>query len=197
LAGFNITREAVTDKTFSVFAKNLMHTEIAKAIPFEIDEKVKREFANNVFERFCNPFIDHQWISITVQYTSKMKMRNVPLLQRHYELYDSPPMHMATGFAGFLLFMKAIKKEDDKYFGELNGKTYEIKDDSGGYFYNAWKDRPANGVAQEVMQDKELWGIDLTSLPGFLVTVQGQLNDMMTNGVLATIDKLEKNNQTV
>jgi tagaturonate reductase len=103
LAGFTITREAITDKVFSVFAKNLMHTEIARAIPCEIDAKVKEDFANRVFERFCNPFIDHQWISITVQYTSKMKMRNIPLLLRHYELNDTPPVHMATGFAGFLL----------------------------------------------------------------------------------------------
>ena len=121
-------------------------------------KKKKTDFANNVFERFCNPFIDHQWISITVQYTSKMKMRNVPLLQRHYELTDNPPMHMATGFAGFLLFMKATKKEGSKYFGDLNGKAYEIKDDSAAYFYNAWKDKSANEVAKEVMQDEATLG---------------------------------------
>lgn len=197
LSGFNITREAVTDKTFSVFAKNLMHKEIAKAIPFEIEEKVKKEFANNVFERFCNPFIDHQWISITVQYTSKMKMRNVPLLRRHYEWSDSPPMHMATGFAGFLFFMKATKKEGNKYFGELNETSYEIKDDSADYFYNAWKDKTSTELAKEVMQDEDLWGTDLTALPGFLLAVQEQLQDMITNGVLKTIAALEKNKETV
>ena len=197
LSGFNITREAVTDKTFSVFAKNLMHTEIAKAIPFEIDEKVKKDFANNVFERFCNPFIDHQWISITVQYTSKMKMRNVPLLQRHYELNDSPPLHMATGFAGFLLFMRATKKEGNKYFSERNGTAYEIKDDSAEYFYNTWKNKSSNDLAKEVMQDEELWGIDLTAFPGFLLAVQEQLNDMMSKGVLEIIAQLEKKKVTV
>lgn len=196
LSGFNITREAVTDKTFSVFANNLMHKEIAKAIPFEIEEKVKTDFANNVFERFCNPFIDHQWISITVQYTSKMKMRNVPLLQRHYELNDSPPMHMATGFAGFLLFMKATKKEGNKYFGEMKETSYEIKDDSAEYFYKAWNDKSSNELAKEVMQDEELWGTDLTALPGFLLAVQEQLHDMMTNGVLKTIATLEKKKAT-
>jgi tagaturonate reductase len=181
----------VTDKTFSVFAKNLMHQEIAKAIPFEIDEQVKKEFANNVFERFCNPFIDHQWISITVQYTSKMKMRNVPLLQRHYELNDTPPMHMATGFAGFLLFMKATKKEGNKYFGERNGMAYEIKDDAADYFYNVWKDKSSNQLAKDVLQDEEVWGTDLTSLPGFLSAVQDQLDEMINKGVLKTIAELE------
>jgi tagaturonate reductase len=197
LSGFNITREAITDKIFSVFAKNLMHKEIAKAIPFAIDEKVKEDFANRVFERFCNPFIDHQWLSITVQYTSKMKMRNIPLLLRHYELNDSPPIHMATGFAGFLLYMKVIKKENGKYFGERNGAEYEIKDDSAEYFYNAWKNNTPDKLTTDVMSNEELWSTDLTALPGFLQAVQEQLHDMIANGVLQTISQLEAKKVTV
>ncbi|MGH2552907.1 MAG: tagaturonate reductase, partial [Chitinophagaceae bacterium] len=202
LSGFNITREAITEKTFSVFAKNLMHAEIAKAIPFEIDEKVKENFANNTFERFCNPFIDHQWLSITVQYTSKMRMRNVPLLQRHFELQDNPPMHMAAGFAGFLLFMKVVKKEGNKYFGKRNGTDgyrdeYEIKDDAAEYFYETWKNKSSDELTKDVMQNKSLWGMDLSAFPGFLAAVQEQLQEMMSNGVLETIAQLEKNKVSV
>jgi tagaturonate reductase len=197
LAGFNITREAITDKLFSVFAKNLMHTEIAKAIPYEIDENVKKDFANRVFERFCNPFINHQWLSITVQYTSKMKMRNIPLLLRHYELNDIPPMHMATGFAGFLLYMKATKKEGSKFFGERNGEPYQIQDDAAGYFYTTWIENAPGGLAEKVMQNEELWGTDLTSLPGFLHAVREQLQELMTIGVLQTISQLEIKKETV
>ena len=102
LSGFNITRDAIKHPVYGAFTKKLMQDEIAPAIPFRIDEKTKKDFANNTFERFCNPFIDHQWQSITVQYTSKMKMRNIPLLQRYFELTKSVPMHMATGFAAFL-----------------------------------------------------------------------------------------------
>ncbi len=196
LSGFKITRDAVTDKTFSVFAKNLMHKEIANAIPFEIDKKVKEEFANNVFERFCNPFIDHQWISITVQYTSKMKMRNVPLIERHYEQNETPPMYMATGFAGFLLFMKAIKSVNGKFYGEKDGIEYEIKDDAAEYFYKAWQNRSATELANEVLQDEALWGTDLTAFPGFLSAVQEQLQNMINNGVLETIAQLETKNVT-
>lgn len=196
LSGFKITRDAVTDKTFSVFAKNLMHKEIANAIPYEIDKKVKEEFANNVFERFCNPFIDHQWISITVQYTSKMKMRNVPLIERHYEQNETPPMYMATGFAGFLLFMKAIKSVNGKFYGEKDGIEYEIKDDAAEYFYKAWQNRSATELANEVLQDEALWGTDLTAFPGFLSAVQEQLQNMINNGVLETIAQLETKNVT-
>jgi tagaturonate reductase len=197
LCGFNITREAITHPVYGNFTKKLMHEEIASAIPFSIEKKVKEDFANNTFERFCNPFIDHQWQSITVQYTSKMKMRNVPLLQRHYELTSSVPLHMAAGFAAFLLYMKVTRKAGNKYYGERNGEEYEIKDDSAEYFYHLWKSNSAGEVAKEVMRNEELWDTDLTQLPGFLQAVQEQLQDMMTNGVLQTVEQLETRKVTV
>jgi tagaturonate reductase len=185
-----VRREAVTDKVFSVFAKSLMHDEIAKAIPYAIDEKIKTDFANKVFERFCNPFIDHQWLSITVQYTSKMKMRNVPLILRHYEQTGTAPIHMATGFAAFLLYMKAIRKKEEKYFGERNSAEYEIKDDSAEYFYTAWQQFTPQQLVKEILQDVNLWEIDLSALPGFCSTVQEQLNSIMSKGALTTIEQL-------
>lgn len=192
LSGFNITRDAVMHPVYGNYTRKLMQEEIAPAIPFPIDGKVKKDFANNTFERFCNPFIDHQWQSITVQYTSKMKMRNIPLLQSHYEQTRPAPMHMATGFAAFLLYMKVARKEGNKYYGQRNGEDYEIKDDSAEYFYNVWKENNAAQVAAVVMGNEELWDIDLTKLPGFLPAVQEQLQDMMTNGVLQTVEQLEK-----
>jgi tagaturonate reductase len=197
LSGFNITRDAVTDKTFSVFAKKLMHIDIAQAIPFAIDPDQKRDFANKVFERFCNPYIDHQWLSITVQNTSKMKMRNVPLLLRHYELNDGAPMYMATGFAGFLLFMKATKKQGGKYYGQRNGLDYEIKDDSAEYFYEAWKSNNSDQVVDNVLSDTELWEAELDRLPGFAAAVKQQLGSMMQNGVLETVTELTKEGVTI
>jgi tagaturonate reductase len=191
LSGFNITRDAIGDPVFGRFAKELMHNEIAKAIPYEIDKEVKADFANKVFDRFGNPYIDHQWQSITVQYTSKMKMRNVPLLQRHYELFDSAPVRMATGFAGFLLYMKVVKNDNGKYYGNRNGQFYEIKDDSAEYFSEVWNKNSSNKVPEIVMQNEELWGTDLTKLPGFLQAVQEQLNNFQLHGVLNTISRIE------
>ncbi|MCX6315775.1 MAG: tagaturonate reductase [Bacteroidetes bacterium] len=197
LSGFELTRQAITDATFSVFARNLMHGEIAPAIPFTIDARQKEEFANRVFERFCNPYIDHQWISITVQYTSKMAMRNVPLLLHHYELHSTPPMHMATGFAGFLLFMKADTVNEGKYYGSRNGVPYEIKDDAASYFYTVWENNTPENVVTEVLSNEKYWNTDLTQLPGFAAAVQEQLLEMMSQGVLNTIAALTQKKETV
>lgn len=191
LSGFNITREAMLNPVYGRFTKKLMLSEIAPAIPVAIDKKTKEDFANRVFERFCNPFIDHQWQNITVQYTSKMKMRNVPLLQKHFSLNPHPPVYMATGFAAFLLYMKVVKKEGDKYYGSRNDELYEIKDDSAEYFYQLWRNNSPEKVAEIVMQNEELWEADLTRFPGLLQVVQEQLNEFLLHGVLNTVNRIE------
>ena len=110
-------------------------------------------------------------------------------------------MHMATGFAAYLLYMKVTKKAGTKYYGERNGpdgyrEEYEIKDDAAEYFYKVWSNGNAIEAAAEIMANEELWEIDLTKLPGFLQAVQEQLQDMITNGVLATVEQLENKKVT-
>lgn len=188
LCGFDLTRQAVGDAHYSMFTKHLMK-QISDAIPYEIDETIKETFAKNTFERFSNPFINHQWLSITVQYTSKMKMRNVPLLQRHYELTDEVPVYMATGFAAYLLYMKS-KKDGTKFFGNRDGVDYEIKDDAAQYFFEVWQNNDAAAVPDVVLKDKSLWGTDLTKLPGFLEAVQTQLTALIENGALQVVAQL-------
>ncbi|TRW23863.1 tagaturonate reductase [Flavobacterium zepuense] len=189
LSGFNLTREAVGDEHYGTFTRKLMK-QISDAIPYKIDENVKAAFVKNTFERFCNPFINHQWQSITTQYTSKMNMRNVPLLLRHYELNSSVPQYMGTGFAAYLLYMKSVK-DSDKYFGDRNGERYEIKDDAAAYFYELWQNNDARAVAEQVLKNESLWSTDLTQLPGFANFVKTQLQNIIANGALQTVAALE------
>lgn len=193
LCGFNITREAVMHPVFGSFTRQLMNQEIAPAIPFTIEPEVKTNFANKVFERFCNPFIDHQWQSITVQITSKMKMRNVPLLLCHYERCSQVPLHMATGFAAFLLYMKVTRRENGRFFGIRNGEEYEIKDEQAPIFQHWWATYDPAGVAEKACAHIDWWGTDLSVLPGFLDKVKEQLTKFMSEGILATIKQLESN----
>jgi tagaturonate reductase len=190
LSGFDITRDAVQNPVFGAFAKKLMNTEIAQAIPYPIPNEIKSEFSEKVFERFCNPFIDHQWLSITVQYGAKMKMRNIPLLRNHYQTNNRPPVCMATGFAAFILYMKVVKMEGDNFYGIRNGVYYEIKDSEAYHFYTLWQNKDIETVADLVLANTGLWNFDLNSLPGFGNLVKKQLKSLMENGVLHTIEML-------
>jgi tagaturonate reductase len=177
LYGLDTVRESMENSETAQFIADVMLNELAPAIPYELDLNRAREFGNQVLDRFRNPFIRHQLIDITVQYTAKMKMRNIPTLLNHYKNSDKAPVLFAKGFAAFLRFMKPVYQKEGVYFGERNGHSYPIRCDSAAYFDEKWKIASSEAdLAHRVMSDQELWGADLNQLPGFALAVRANLN---------------------
>ena len=187
LAGFGTVKQAMDDADMQTFIARLMLNEIATGIPYEVDPGVAQTFGNKVLDRFANPNIEHLWINITMQYTSKMKMRNVPVILKYVERIKAVPENIALGFAAYLLFLKPVKKKQDKFYGEWQGKEYVINDDYAAYFFEKWSKLPAAQLVDEVMGDSALWGADLTALPGFAQAVKNNLASLIETGVIKTI----------
>ncbi len=183
LSGFQTVKEALADDITEKFITNLMMSEIAPAIPYKIDAKVAQRYGRDVLDRFRNPYLDHQWISITLQYTMKMQMRNIPLLLNYYKEFNTVPQYFTRGFSAYLLFMKAVKEENGKYFGEKEGELYPIQCDSAKYFYEVWQNHKVSEVVNAVLGNQQLWGTDLRKLKGFEENVTTHLSNMMAIGV--------------
>ncbi|HYE55762.1 MAG TPA: tagaturonate reductase, partial [Chitinophagaceae bacterium] len=111
LSGCETVKQAMDDELMSAFIADLMQHELAPAIPYRVDADMAREFSANVLDRFRNPHIRHNWLSITMNYSAKMKMRNIPMLVHHYTTSDMPPGLFSLGFAAYILFMRGVKKE--------------------------------------------------------------------------------------
>lgn len=190
LAGFTTVKEAMDNETFAGFASELITEEIASAIPYEVSRTQTDDFAAQVLDRFRNPHIKHNWISITVQFSAKLKMRVVPVLVNHYQKSDKIPYHIALGFAAYLAFMRVQKEQDGKYFGELNGKSYPITDDLAHFFYGLKNSIPADLLVNTILNNTDLWGTDLTLFPEFLATVQQDYDSILADGALAAMEKV-------
>ena len=144
LSGCETVVQAMDDEIISGFISDLMQHELASSIPYPVDAEVAREFGSRVLDRFRNPHIRHNWINITVQYSSKIKSRCIPLLIKHYSKSDSVPELFAFGFAAYLAFTHPVKIQDGNYFGEYNGKDYPIQDEQASVFFHRWKElKPA------------------------------------------------------
>lgn len=196
LAGFETVKEAMENKWMAMYLHNLIYHELAPCLNSElIAETEIAEFSKKVLDRFRNPFLDHKWISISLHYTHKMKMRNVPLLQQHFEHDLYVPGLMAMGFAAYILFMKCAPGESGTYYGELNGVAYPVQDERAGYFHQLWNKNQAADVVKKVLANENLWDDDLTSLPGFTFAVQNYLESMMEKGVLSTLKDHHLNNE--
>ena len=181
LAGFTTVKKGMDDPAFAAFVTDLMMKEIAPAIPYRAPEGSEfearaREFGLKVLDRFRNPHLQHQWMSITMQYSSKMKSRVVPVLLEHYKHHPEAPVHISLGFAAFLLFMRALQKEG--------------WDERSGYFVDLWARHPAEEVVMKALGDQSLWGVDLLLLKGFPVAVLVQLDILMNKGALTALAML-------
>ncbi len=191
LAGFVTVKEAMNDESFSTFIKNLMMEELSPAIAennISIDQA--KEFSEKVLDRFRNPFIAHQWISITMQYSSKMYMRNIATLKKYVNRFNKIPQHVSLGFAGYLLFTKPVHVIDNKYYGELNGAKYFINDDSASYFYDVWKDNNVDAVVDTVLSNQKIWKEDLNLLDGFADDVKRYLHLLLNEGARKALSTL-------
>ena len=182
LSGIDTVANAMQDETLKGYIANVMQSEIIPAIPYPIQGNEAVEFSKAVLDRFANPFIEHLWINITFQYTMKIKIRILPVLLKYYEVYNQVPANIALGFAAYLRFMRIDKRDGDRYFGLVDGKPYPVTDDRADYFYSK-SQLDEKEYVQTVLSDKELWGIDLSDLNGFIATVEENYHYISKYGI--------------
>lgn len=183
LAGFETVKDAMENQSFNGFVQNTMLKEIAPSIPGNVTLEEAEQFGRQVLDRFRNPFIKHQWISITMQYTSKMKMRVVPVLRKYVKEKGKSPEWITAGFAAYLLFTKPTQKVENKFYGSWNDKPYPINDDHAAYFFELWQLNPrVPELVQTVLKNTDLWGTDLSELEGFQHNLINKLQQLIENG---------------
>ncbi|MES2519559.1 MAG: tagaturonate reductase [Bacteroidota bacterium] len=172
LLGFRTVKDVMSNGYLSRIITNLMLGEMSLAIPYKIDAKIRDRFGRMVLDRFRNPFLNHKLLDITVQYTAKMKMRNIPILLQYYKEFGKAPELFAMGFAAYLQFMHGEKEVNGTYYGESNGEYYPINCNFAPYFYEAWQ---GDFDLEKVLSNISLWGVDLTKLDGFTDAVRKYL----------------------
>lgn len=128
LSEFLTVRDALNDKTFKDFLSSMLLDEIVPLVADgDITMEEARSFALQVVDRFSNQSIEHLWVNIAVQYTAKMQMRVVPLVDKYVKQHGKAPTLMSFGFAAFLLFMKS--KNDPGAIDALALKTTLVASD--------------------------------------------------------------------
>ena len=192
LSGFKTVKAAMEDELFESYIENLMMHEINPAIPYAVPEDEKRAFGIKVLDRFRNPYLQHLWLSITMQYSSKLAMRVLPVLNKYYELFKKPPELISMGFAAYILFMRPVKKESEKYYGMLDNQFYLINDDRVSEFFGLWDEGLADAIVNRVLSNTGLWGSDLTLFEGFANSVTKKLKHFIRSGTMSEIATYSK-----
>lgn len=192
LAGFDIVRDCMQDDTVRGFMNKMLNEEVIPTLP--LDKKDLDQFAAAVQDRFNNPFVDHELMSISLNSTSKWRARNMPSFLEYIEKTGKLPPCLTASFACYIAFFSSdIQELNDKGLvcRRPKGNEYVCSDDRWVLeFYHAHKDDGPAELARAVMTNERMWGQDLTQVPGFEAAVADCLGKIRTLGALAVMKEL-------
>ena len=187
LAGFDIVRDCMQDDTVRGFMNKMLHEEIIPTLP--LDKKDLEDFASAVQDRFNNPFVNHELLSISLNSTSKWRARNMPSFLEYVEKTGSLPRCLTMSFAAYIAFFSNdIQQLTDKGLvcRRPLGNEYTCSDDRWALeFYYSHRDDSPEQLVRAVMKNEQMWGRDLTQVAGFEAAVAADLKLIRAQGAKA------------
>ena len=187
LAGFNIVRECMENPIVLGFMNKMLYDEVIPTLP--LDKKDLYDFAAAVQDRFNNPFVNHELMSISLNSTSKWRARDLPSFEEYAALKGELPKCLTASFAAYIAFYSSdIQALTDAGLvcRRPAGNEYTVNDDRFVLeFYYDHRGDDEETLVRSVMRDERMWGKDLSAIPGFEAAVVKLLKRIRTEGALA------------
>ena len=186
LYGLDTVREATEHEVTGQFVKDLIEQEIIPILDLPIDES--KGFANDVIERFLNPFVKHYLMDISLNSISKYQTRNLPSLLDYVNQKHALPKRFVFSLAALFLFYEGrrgedtIQLSDDQHILECFAKQWST--------YDGTKESIVNMVTA-ILDKQTYWGQNLNEVPGLRDLVADYLYEIKTRGMQNAIKMLE------
>lgn len=175
LSGKETVKESIDNEFIGKFLSDSIFNEVNQTLG--LDENELKDFAEEVFDRFRNPFIKHYQASIALYFVSKFKVRVLPSLLKYVETNNKLPLNLTFSLASLIRF----------YQGSFGEKSLPLNDEETivNRFKEIWKNEDYEVVAELALSETAFWDTDLTLVPGLKTAVTKALweidhNDMET-----------------
>ena len=182
LYGIDKVRESLEDQVVGKFIQNAIFKEICPTL--DLPEQELKQFSNAVLERFRNPYLEHDLISISLNSISKYKTRVLPSVLEYIKRENALPKRLLFSLAALIAF----------YRGDRNGVNIPIKDDQSvlDFFAAQWVTFDVKDIAKATLQNVDFWGQDLTQFNGLLEEVTTSLNAITKHGMKDALNDFMK-----
>ena len=188
LAGQDIVRDCMHNESISGFMNKMLYDEVIPTLT-DLDHDDLMEFASAVKDRFNNPFVNHELMSISLNSTSKWKARNMPSFLEYIELKKELPACLTMSLAAYIAFYSNdIQELTDAGLvcKRPAGNTYTVSDDRWVLeFYEAHKGEDEETLVKAVLGNTKMWDRDLNGIAGLTDAVVRDLKKIHTDGAEA------------
>ncbi|MBD3903482.1 tagaturonate reductase [Chryseobacterium sp. Ch-15] len=171
LSGKELVKEAIDDQFIGKFLSDAIFNEVNQTLG--LDEAELKDFAEEVFDRFRNPFIKHHLASIALYFVSKFKVRVIPSLLTYVETNGKLPLNLTFSLASLIRF----------YQGSFGEKALPLNDEEGiiTKFKEIWMNEDYEKVAELALSEISFWDTDLTKVEGLKTAIAKALYEIDHN----------------
>ena len=172
LFGNKLVMETVNGGFTGPFVDNVI-AEISETLPMDKNEITA--YAEEVMDRFRNPFIKHALADIALNSISKFKVRVLPSLLGYYTTTKKLPTSLTFSLACLIQFYK----------GTWNNEALPVKDtpELVEAFKKAWELGNIESVVAAVLANTDFWDEDLNKVEGLSQALVHALNEIEANGI--------------
>lgn len=179
LSGIDIVRDACRHEVVGKYIHKVMFDELM--VTLNLPKPELEQFANDVLERFNNPFVDHAVTSIMLNSFPKFRTRDLPGLKTYVERCGTLPKGLVLGLAAIITYYK----------GGVRADGAEIVPNDAPEIMALLKDLWATGstrkVAEGVLAAATIWDEDLNRIPGLTDALTADLDSIQAKGMLDTV----------
>lgn len=181
LSGLDTVKECVEDETIGKYVNKVMFDELLETLDLPKDELT--QFANDVLDRFRNPFVKHFVTSIMLNSFPKFKTRDLPGLKIYLERKGELPKGLVLGLAGIVTYYKGGKRGDVEIVPNDDPAIVALLKD-------LWATGDVAKVAQGVLASEMIWGEDLNKVPGLTDMLTADLASIQEKGMRETVKSI-------
>lgn len=187
LSGQDIVRDCMHNGTIKGFMNKMLYDEIIPTLP--LDKQDLMDFAAAVEDRFNNPFVNHELMSISLNSTSKWRARNMPSFEEYVKEEKKLPVCLTMSLAAYIAFYSndiQERTDDGMICRRPKGNTYKVQDDAWVLdFYYAHRNDTVEELVHAVLTNEKMWGTDLSRIEGLETKVTEDLINIRKNGAEA------------
>lgn len=164
LFGIDTVGESINDALVGKFVEQVIFNEIIPASTHILDEETLKSFANSVLERFANPTIRHELISISLNSTTKFKTRILPSLVDYVEKFESYPKGLSLSLAATLVFFRG--QRGNEVYKTVDNQEFLDLYDALWSKYDGTKES-CREIVDAYLGMTDHWEVDFEVIDGF------------------------------
>ncbi len=182
LSGIDIVRDACQDEWIGKYIRKVMFDELMETL--NLPKAALEQFANDVWERFNNPFVDHQVTSIMLNSFPKYRTRDLPGLKEYLLRKGHLPEGLVLGLAAIITYYKGGERED--------GTAIVPNDDAKivAMMNELWQTNDIETIAERTLAVETVWGENLNWIPGLTERVIYYLHAIREKGMRTVVKEL-------